>query len=81
MPRGVSNSAPVVQQPLFPDAIGVPDCLDLVVNQINEIELVLDRLLSVKSKLEAMNGTGFLFHAKFANSKTVFMGLDLTLKL
>lgn len=84
MPRGVPKyplNPALEQAALFPDAIGVQDCLDLVINQINEIELVLERMYGVRVKLEALSGSGLLFHAKFANSKTVHMGLDLTLKL
>lgn len=81
MPRGVPNSVPPVQVALFPDAIGVADCLDLVNNQINEVELCLQRLYDARTKLESMQGIGLLFHAKAANSKTVHLGLDLTVKV
>lgn len=81
MPRGVASPTAVVQTALFPDAVGVSDCLDLVNNQLNELELVLTRLNDMKTKLESMQGVGLLFVAKVASSKSVYTGLDLTVKI
>jgi len=79
--RGKSNAVSAPAAELFPDAIGVPDCLGLVLSQIDETKLVLERLSAIRDKLESMSASGLLFHAKLSHSKTIYLGLDLTLKL
>lgn len=82
MSRTKSSVIPEPEQGiLFPDAIGVQDCIDAVDNQINNIEIALERLMGVKTKLESMAGSGLLFHAKFSQRHNVYLSLDLTLKL